>query len=217
MGLFGRLYHANETYKVAGGYVDKMDKTVKLIKKFLEDSDEKYVDDGYKEGWNIKLDYDEKYPLNYSYILWVLCCLSMQDASAEATKNGKSEDYKEAIMNAIFGKVAEHMGVESRWFSQHITEKILPKFLSTLGKISQSEELGALAFSNELEIKAAAHTITEGLFTTNAPLTSKYGFADEYENNSDDYSDFKKERYSRHYEETCARVFKIICRSFKVN
>jgi hypothetical protein len=204
MGFFGNLYHDEEAEKIGNEFQSKIFNTSISIKKFIEDPNEKYDYEGHEEGWGFNLDLKDKDnkipPINWITVNGLLTFMSMKIITSEATKENKSESYKEAVINKLFKKMAEKLNLNSSGFSQQVVEKYAPQYLGNLGVVAQSGPLGILSSEYDIEIEAASHTITENLFKGNINFYV--------------YKDYSKERYNRHYEETCKRIYDIIRSSF---
>jgi len=213
MGFFGNIIHSGAADKIGYEYQSKIYRAASNIKKFIEDPNEKYENEGREEGWGFNLDLKDKNnklpPLNWISINSALICLAMKITSEESTHDNKSESYKEAVFNSILKKVASKININSNGLSQHVVEKVMPTFLENLGHVAQSGPLGAINNKYEIEITAVAHTITEKLFDGNIIL---FRYKHDMEKSDSSYS---TERYERHYGETCKRIVNIIEKIFK--
>ena len=224
MGFFGNIIHSGAADKIGYEYESKIYRAASNIKKFIEDPNEKYEYEGREEGWGFNLDLKDKekklLPLNWISINSALICFAMKIIIEESTHDNKSESYKEAVFSSVVKKVANKININSNGLSQHVVEKVMPNFQENLGLVAQSGPLGVINNKYEIEITAAAHTITEKLFSGNIILfkykhemeNEKSGRDEEIYGSSSDYS---TKKYERHYEETCKRITNIIEKVFK--
>ena len=225
MGFFGSLIYGQEAKQIAIEYENKISRTAKEIKNFIEKSNDSYTFEDVKEKWGFDLDLKSQSgnlpEYNLITIFSVLTSLSLKIISEKSSKSTNSLSFLETVTSSLFNEISSALNLNYQSFSHLTSEKIIPDFLENLSTVARSSGLhfNSMEPENYDEFKAAAHTITERLFIGNIHMNRyKYDMQQE-ENGTNERiygfkSDFNSRRYEKFYEETCKRITKIISKNF---